>query len=247
MNLIYYREKFTWKDFLRLENNNIRNFEKNQLLLLQDYEKLARNNGTVTTQHFRRILYFAGITLGPKEFQVLVKRFVKYNYTLNYVAFVEEVKKAIDWFKKNKSNAPLPEKVLVANIDKLPRPEIGRINLDEQFGTGKPCHPCVKEKKHDLELKELMLRIKKHIYDNRIRTKEFFEKFDILKTGFVTKSQFIRGLESIGLSGLHRLYVAPHDLEQLFSAYNDNWDDLIPDRVNWNKFCEDIDEVFTIK
>jgi hypothetical protein len=136
----------------------------------------------------------------------------------------------------------------VAEVEKLPRPEIGRVGMAETFGTGKACHPCVSQmKKCDMTFKELMLRIKKHILDSGIRTREFFESFDIFKTGYITKSQFHRGLDAIGLSGLHRFYLAPHDLEKLFNAYKDNWDDLIPDRMKWSKFCDDIDEVFTIK
>ena len=89
-----------------------------------------------------------------------------------------------------------------------------------------------------------MLRIKKHILDNSIRTKEFFEKFDNLRRGFITRAQFMRGLDAIGISGLHRLYIAPHDVEKILRHYGDPMD---VDRVDWRKFCDEIDEVFTVK
>jgi hypothetical protein len=141
-----------------------------------------------------------------------------------------------------------PGNIIEVEIEKLPRPEIGKLDVSETFETGKPCHPFASQyKKLDLKFHELMLRIKKHIHDNSIRTREFFEKFDVHRTGFITKSQFHRGLDAIGLSGLHRLYVSPQDLEKICSAYSDSWDDLIPDRMKWKKFCDDLDEVFTIR
>lgn len=140
-----------------------------------------------------------------------------------------------------------PGNIIVAEVEKLPRPEIGKVDISESFGTGKSCHPFANQcKKPDIKLYELMLRVKKHIYDNSIKTREFFEKFDVHRTGFITKFQFHRGLDAIGLSGLHRLYVCPQDLEKICNAYRDNWDDLMPDRMKWTKFCDDLDQVFSM-
>ena len=214
----------------------------------QDYEQASKNNGTITIQHFRRILYFAGITLGAKEFQLLLKRFIKFGYTVNYVAFLQILREMNKWCNEHNSMENFPGYIIVADVEKLPRPEIGKIDMSETFGTAKPCHPFANQKKKpDIKLCELMMRIKKHILDNSIRTREFFERFDMHRTGFITKSQFHRGLDAMGLSGLHRLYVSPHDLENIYSTYCDNWDDLMPDRMKWIKFCDDIDEVFTIR
>jgi hypothetical protein len=177
-----------------------------------------------------------------------MKRFIKYGYTVNYVAFLQAIRDVTDWCHEHKTFEKFPGKIIVADIEKLPRPEVGKVDIAETFGTSRACHPCVgQNKKRDIKFIELMLRIKKHILDNAIRTREFFEKFDDFRTGFITKSQFHRGLDAIGLSGLHRLYVAPHDLEKIFNNYSDSWDDLMPDRIKWSKFCDEIDEVFTIK
>lgn len=206
----------------------------------------------MTVNHFRCILNASDITLGAKEFQLVINRFKKYGYAVNYVAFLEAIQEILDWFDEkgfldeDKSFFEnFPGKVIVAEIDSLPRPEVGVVDIAQTFEREKPCHPCVnQQEKRKMELDELMLRIKKHILDNSVRTYEFFEKFDKFKRGFITKCQFHRGLDAIGLSGLHRFYVAPHDLQKIFVKYQDPCD---PERVNWLKFCDDVDEVFTYK
>lgn len=125
----------------------------------------------------------------------------------------------------------------------MPRPEFDKVV--KLLEMEKPCHSCMKEKvPRDIQFEELMLRIKKYILDNRVRSREFFEKFDVLKRGFVTKNQFVRALESLGISGLSRLYIGRDDMEKVMAKYADEMD---PDRVNWFKFCDEIDEVFIIK
>lgn len=64
----------------------------------QDYEEMSKNAGTITITHFRRVLNFLGLTLGVKEFRLLVKKFAKYNYTVNYCAFVAAIRKIYEWF-----------------------------------------------------------------------------------------------------------------------------------------------------
>lgn len=214
----------------------------------QDYEMISKNNGTITIAHFRNVLNFLGITLGDEEFRLLVKKFMKHKYTINYQAFVAAIKGIIKWFEKNghaecseKSDC-YPGKIIICECQKLQRPEFNLVA--ELREIDKPCHSCQIQKRFDYDFEQLMLRIKKHIFDNRIRTREFFEKFDCLRRGFITKSQFLRGLESIGISGLHRLYITENEHEEILKNYEDPMD---IDRVAWTKFCDDIDEVFTIK
>ncbi len=124
----------------------------------------------------------------------------------------------------------------------MPRPEFE--SFSERMEVEKSSHPCMNQNHRDVKFEELMLRIKKYILDNSVRSREFFEKFDKMRRGFVTKSQFVRALEGIGVSGLSRLYIASDDVKKVIDEYEDKTD---PDRVNWGKFCDDIDEVFTIK
>ncbi|CRL05796.1 CLUMA_CG018824, isoform A [Clunio marinus] len=220
----------------------------------KDYEWIGNGCGTMSIAHFQRILDQAGITLGPKEFQLVVRRFLKYGYVINYIAFLDAIHEILKWFDRNgflntgkDFLENYPGKVItIENLEQLPRPEVCNVDIAKVFDTTKSCHPFndQNKRKQEMDMSELLLRIKKHIYDNKIRSREFFEKFDKLRRGFVTKFQFHRGLEAIGISGLHRLYIAKHDLEKIFDAYKYQRD---PDRISWKDFCDDIDEVFTVK
>lgn len=55
--------------------------------------QIAKNVGTITLAHFGRILKFLDIILGAEEFRLLVKRFAKNAYTVNYVAFLKAIDK----------------------------------------------------------------------------------------------------------------------------------------------------------
>lgn len=48
-------------------------------------------------------------------------------------------------------------------------------------------------------------------------------------------------MESIGISGLHRLFISQANINLIIENYKDF------DRVCWKKFCNDIDEVFQTK
>lgn len=206
----------------------------------------------MTIPHFRRILNVSGITLGQHEFQLLTKRFIKHNFTINYAAFLSKFQEFMDWFDTHgiKDTGKdfqefYPGRIIVAGGEKITRPEVGKVDIAKKFGTTKACHPCLHQSKpRDMKLDELILRIKKHILNNGIRTREFFEKFDVFRRGFISRTQFLRGLEAIGLSGLHRLCLLEEDFDKILKAYEEKYDS---ERILWSKFCDHIDEVFTIK
>lgn len=58
--------------------------------------QVAKNDGRITFAHFARILHFVGVILSPEDFNLIVRRFIKDSYTIDYVEFlkaVEAVKK----------------------------------------------------------------------------------------------------------------------------------------------------------
>lgn len=58
--------------------------------------KVAKNDGRITFAHFARILTYIGVIVSPEDFNLLVRKFIKDSYTLDYVEFlkaVEAVKK----------------------------------------------------------------------------------------------------------------------------------------------------------
>lgn len=68
----------------------------------QDYELVAKNTGTVTFAHFSRVLHFMGLLLSADDYFLLVKRFIKDSYTINYVAFLEEIEKIVQYLDKHR-------------------------------------------------------------------------------------------------------------------------------------------------
>ncbi|KAK2582407.1 hypothetical protein KPH14_004725 [Odynerus spinipes] len=217
----------------------------------QDYELIAKNAGTVTYAHFGRVLKFLGIVLGSEEFCLLVKRFAKDAYTVNYVAFVKAIDDAQEYMEKHgmldlggKLLDQFPGRVITAELPKLPRPEIGQVAPARVFGKQTVFHPVMEQRKEQMSLMELIRRIQRHIFEHRIRIYEFFKDFDPLNDGKVTVSQFRRGLDALQVSSLGRLYVAETEIDALITLYKDPND---PDRVCWRTFEDDINQVFTVK
>lgn len=218
--------------------------------LFQDYKSRARN-GSMTIALFRKILYQAGITLGEKEFNIIVKRYSRHNFTVNYDAFLKDVQTIEKWLIENgdlirKQNRELmPGKVLTADVDKLPRPEIGNFDVADKFQILKCGHPSLERNAIPKcpELVEILSKIKKIVAIKGVNAKQFFMDFDTLNCGLITKSQFHRGLEAMGISGLHGLTITAEDLNLLVQKYKENWDDGVIERVKWRKFCNDIAHV----
>lgn len=65
------------------------------------FPQVAKNGGTVTVAHFARVLNFLGIVIAASEFNLLVKRFVKDSYTVNYVAFVKAIEDAQNYMDQH--------------------------------------------------------------------------------------------------------------------------------------------------
>ncbi|KAG7211846.1 hypothetical protein KM043_011069 [Ampulex compressa] len=217
----------------------------------QDYELVAKNVGTVTFAHFGRILKFLGIVLASEEFCLLVKRFSKNAYTINYVAFVKAIEEFQDCMDRHgmlsldgKLLDQFPGRIITAELPKLPRPEIGRILPSQVFGKQVVFHPVMTNPKVPMHLIEVIRRIQRHIFERRIRICEFFKDFDSLNCGRVTISQFRRGLDALQVSSLGHLYLAEIEIDSLINLYKDPND---PDQVCWRTFEDDINHVFTVK
>ncbi|KAK9310506.1 hypothetical protein QLX08_000247 [Tetragonisca angustula] len=217
----------------------------------QDYELIAKNAGTITFTHFGRILQFLGIVLASEEFCLLVKRFAKDAYTINYVAFLKAIDEIQSYFDKHQMLAlggelldQFPGRIITAELPKLPRPEIGKVMPSKVFGKQAVFHPVMEEQRGTIPLMEVIQRIQRHIFENRIRISEFFKNFDPLNAGKTTISNFKRGLDGLQISSLGRLYLAETEIDALVTLYKDPND---PDRVCWRTFEDDIDKVFTVK
>ncbi|KAK4881782.1 hypothetical protein RN001_005101 [Aquatica leii] len=217
----------------------------------QDYELVSKNNGTVTIAHFARILSYLGILVSAEDFNLLVKKYIKDNYTLNYVAFVAAIDASVDYMDKHGMLdlggdllAQFPGRLIDAQLPKLPRPEIGKVSAAAIFGKQNVFHPALNPTKQTDNLLTIIRSIQQHVLKNRLRVNEFFRDFDPLHTGKVTVSQFHRCLDALGLSGLNKMFLSLPEIETLMIQYRDPSDSM---RVCWKTFEDDVDQVFTIK
>lgn len=93
----------------------------------------------------------------------------------------------------------------------------------------------------NIDVNELIARIRSHTLANRIRIKEFFQDMDPLNSGNVTKAQFIRCISSFGISSLGGFHINKAQTEVLCQRYATN------NKVCWKKFEGEIESVFTVK
>lgn len=89
-----------------------------------------------------------------------------------------------------------------------------------------------------VDINDLLARIRNHVLSNRIRIKEFFEDMDPLRSTRMTKSRFLRCLNSIGISSIDALNLNKAQLYALIKKYEDPIDTL---KVDWKKFENDIE------
>ncbi|KAJ8950488.1 hypothetical protein NQ314_007875 [Rhamnusium bicolor] len=217
----------------------------------QDYELVSKNSGTVTIAHFARILAYLNILLSADDFNILVKKYIKDCYTLNYVAFIMSIDQVIHYLNEHgimdlsgDIMSIFPGRVLNAELPKLPRPEIGKIMASQIFGKQTIFHPALNQSKQFESLLRTISMIQDHVLKNRLRVYEFFRHFDPLNCGKITVTQFQRGLDALALSGMQRFFLSLPDVEAILNQYRDPCD---PTRICWKTFEDDIDHVFTIK
>ncbi|KAG5882903.1 hypothetical protein JTB14_020171 [Gonioctena quinquepunctata] len=217
----------------------------------QDYELVSKNNGTVTVAHFARILAYLNILLSADDFNLLVKKYIKDSYTLNYVAFINAIDQVVRYLNAHgildlsgDLMSLFPGRVINAELPKLPRPEIGKISASQLFGKQNIFHPALNDPKKVEHIFTIISIVQDHVMKNRLRVCEFFMDFDPLNCGRITVSQFHRGLDALALSGKQRFFLSLADIEAIITQYRDPSDIK---RVCWKTFEDDIDHVFTVK
>ncbi|XP_058467684.1 uncharacterized protein LOC131440430 [Malaya genurostris] len=215
----------------------------------EDYDLIARNGGSVTYAYFKRVLYFLGITLGLQEWNLLTKRYMIDNYKVDYESFVEEIDELFRYLdsqgpidRQNENN--VPSKSIAAALPKNNRPEVGVINLSKVLQKYSAHHPCLIPSNEERDFQTLLNRIQRYIWENRVRTREFFEQYDLLGCGWISRSQFVRAMDAIGLSSLHRLPLTDREVRIICEHYKDPKN---ANRIHWNLFADYVDEVFTVK
>lgn len=57
--------------------------------------------GAVTIAHFARILDYLGILVSAEDFSLLVKKYGKNSYTINYIAFIAAIDEAVNYMEQH--------------------------------------------------------------------------------------------------------------------------------------------------
>ncbi|KAF4666959.1 hypothetical protein FOZ61_009047 [Perkinsus olseni] len=86
-----------------------------------------------------------------------------------------------------------------------------------------------------IDVKEILKEIQIYVFQRRLRVKEAFADFDPHRHHLITKSQFIRVIDTSLQS-----YLQPHQADALAEYYDANGNGMI----HYISFCDDIDEVF---
>lgn len=87
-----------------------------------------------------------------------------------------------------------------------------------------------------------MARLKKVVYKNRVRVKEFLADFDRLRSGTMFENYFITGLSIAGLDKK----LSPQQIETIVDAYRVQVTPSLS-MIDWIRFVEDVDIIFTKK
>ncbi|KAI8521606.1 hypothetical protein Bbelb_013600 [Branchiostoma belcheri] len=181
----------------------------------KDYDRGIAYTRNVTKSQFGRILHFLSLNINPPDFKLLCRKFEEpISGDVNYPAFVQAVDKEFTGFTVDQES-PKPMVTPELDISTLP------INTSH------------------VNLGEVIARIRHHAVVNRIRVAEFFQDFDPLRSGSITKPIFRRGLCLMGFPDM------PSDQ---FAALAEHYiDPKQPDKVVWTRFHDEIESAFTQK
>ncbi|KAJ0177551.1 hypothetical protein K1T71_006424 [Dendrolimus kikuchii] len=207
----------------------------------QDYELVAKNDGRITFAHFARLLNYIGVIVSPEDFNLLVRRFIKDSYTLDYVEFL----KAVEAVKKEGvaglgAEYKNPKAVIDTTLPKLSRPEVEAGLSTEPLGASEVFHPALTPPRPTRQLIDLMMRVQEYVLQRRIRASEFFRDYDPLNSGRIAPQQFRRAMDAMGLSTI----LSPQEVICVMRHYMDPNDN---ERICWRTFEDDCDQVFTVK
>lgn len=195
---------------------------KRRLMMYQyfkDYDRSKAYSRVITLTQFARILHFLSLNVAPDDLKLICRKFADpHTGDINYPAFVQCVDREFVNYTQDEISKPT--------------------NKDED----KPIITAVEPGDGKITLDDLMARIRHHVLTNRRRVCEFFQDFDPLRSGSITKSQFRRGLSDLGLSAIGQHNLAESQYKMLCSYYEDP---SMTDKVLWTRFMDDVESVFT--
>ncbi|KAK2184430.1 hypothetical protein NP493_266g02009 [Ridgeia piscesae] len=183
----------------------------------KDFDRANSYSRVITPMQFRRILHFLTLNVNEEDFKLLCRKFAdQTSGDINYPAFVQTIDQDFVNYTQG----------LIQGIEYKSFPKFEDKIVDIR----------------DVNMDDLMARIRHHALTKRLRVSEFFQDFDQLRSGSITKTQFRRCLSDFGLSTLGEHDLTDVQFEALAQFYKDP---KLPDKIMWHKFMWDIESVFT--
>ncbi|XP_062506736.1 uncharacterized protein LOC134183259 [Corticium candelabrum] len=189
---------------------------KRRLLIYPMFKDFDRGKGYtrgVTKPQFSRILHFMSLQMSDEDIKLICRKFE--NQTtgdVNYSAFIQ----AID----SEYTGQVVEEEKPATVES---PDTSLATMATSDMT-------------EASLLELIDRIKHHVKVNRIRVCEFFQDFDPLNTGSITKGRFRQAISAMEYN------ITQPQFNSLSARYIDL---KHTDCILWKQFVGEVDAVFT--
>ncbi|CAF1138992.1 unnamed protein product [Adineta steineri] len=206
----------------------IEKVKKRRLELFRFFKPYDRSKAftrACTKHQFGRVLRTLDLIPSPYDFNILCKKFEdRENGDVNYALFCQMTEQDFVAIKVE-SEVEFPFER--ARIDEEQKRDKLNVTIDTS----------------NVDLNDLMGRIRHHVLIKRIRVKEFFEDFDPLRLGTVSQARFIRVLASLGLTGLDGI---PLTEAQMFALCDHYRHPEQRDLIQWKQFEQDVESVFTL-
>ncbi|VDP36376.1 unnamed protein product [Schistosoma mattheei] len=216
----------------------------------QDYDMGSCFSRSITNTQFERVLYFLGLNLSKEDCRRLCRKFTNpTNGCINYGAFCEKVD---DWFtaaapvkfdegNPGDVNFEVSNKVITKRTPEIGDTRCGKSVVHRNWHS--TVMPVIISVGDQWPVEVLLNRVRHLVLVNRIPLKPGFHDFDHLRSGYVTRSQFERCLTAAGLTRLHLHDLTPAQVNILADRYVSSTD---TNMVNWIKFVNDVETVFTL-
>ena len=177
-----------------------------------DFDKLRK--GHVTKTQFESVLSMLSFNLTRAEYDSLYEKYKTPEGKFNYVAFCASINSAFTSY----------------GIQKDPTKKVAAVTVDNTVHARRKYLDMTPEEVATIE--NILKEYKKCVEIKRIHLAPMFQDFDITKNQHVTKHQFLRTLNYLGVS------TDEHVLNTLLKAYMDKGN---VDEVNYYDFCYDVD------